>query len=151
MSLSQFFGGRVTHQSLPILELPLGADAPSLKRLKLPQGDLAQLHNSAEPIHFLAWLELKSGVIRGNHVHRVKKEFMYLLAGTVTLYLEDISSCEKVTLGMIIGDLIVIEPGIAHAIVPHTDGQALEYSPSQFDPEDTIRHSLVDPPSSAEL
>src|SRR5262245_25543636 len=98
-----------------MVAVPAGVDATNLNRLQLPQGDLALLHNSNEPIHFLAWIELKSGTIRGNHVHRVKKEFLYLMDGTVLLHLKETSSDEHQILQLTAGDLVTIEPGIAHA------------------------------------
>lgn len=145
MGIQSYWNGRVTWQSLPLLNLPAPENAPALKRLHLPQGDLAQLHNSAEPIHFLAWIELKPGAIRGNHVHRIKKEFVYFLEGRVELHLQDLSNGEQQKLSVAAGDLVVIEPGVAHALVPQTPGQALEFSPAQFDPADTIRCPLVEP------
>lgn len=144
--MTAYFGGQVVHQTVPLIvpdpALPAG-DMPARKRLHLPQGDLAQIHNSPEPIHFIAWIELKAGGIRGNHIHRRKQEYLYLLAGSATLTLEHAQTRERVTLDLAVGDLVLIEPGIAHAIASPVAGEAIEYSPQAFDPADTERYPLT--------
>jgi len=144
MAQVTYLNGQVLHQSLPVMTHGLDPDAPARKRLHLPQGDLAQLHNGPEPIHYLAWIELKAGGVRGNHVHRVKREYLYLLAGSARLLVEDLANHERATVELVTGDLVLIEPGIAHAIGSPTPGQALEFSPSVFDPTDTVRHLLTE-------
>jgi hypothetical protein len=58
---SSFLNGKVLKRSLPELHLPLGPDAPVLKRLMLPQGELAQFYDAEEGIRYLAFIELRPG------------------------------------------------------------------------------------------
>ena len=143
MSQSQHLSGKVTKRVLPAFEGAVAVDAPNLKRLLLPQGELAQLHNDDEPIHYLAFIELRKGTVRGNHIHKIKKEFVYIMAGETELIVEDADSKARETIPMRAGELAVISPGVAHAFRVLKSGQAVEFSPSQYDPADTCRHPLV--------
>lgn len=138
------FGGRATRTTLPAVELG-AADVPLLKRLRLPQGELAQLHDADEGIHYLAWLELKAGTLRGNHYHLQKREYFYLIAGSVDLALEELATGERIEWRLEAGDLVFLAPGIVHAYRPHADGQAVEFSPQRFVAEDTRRRVIVPP------
>ena len=145
MATSQLLGGKVPLESLPLLAA--GEFRPDLarKRLQLPQGDLAQIHNADEPIRYLAAIELKPGSIRGNHVHRIKREFLYLTSGRLRLALQDCATGETASTELSAGDLVLIPPGIAHALCPLEPGLAVEFSPAVLDPTDTERHVLVPP------
>ncbi len=143
MKDTSYLGGRVIHQTLPLFTDGLAPNAPARKRLHLPQGDLIQIHDGPEPIQYIAWIELKAGGVRGNHVHRVKKEFLYLLAGAAMVKVEDPSTREPATVPLAAGDLVIIEPGIAHAIHSATAGAAIEFSPAPFDATDTLRYPMT--------
>jgi hypothetical protein len=67
--------GKVLKRSLPLLQLPLGPDAPALKRLLLPQGELAQFYDAEQGIRYMAFIKLLPGQVRGNHYHKVKKNW----------------------------------------------------------------------------
>ena len=139
--------GRVQHVQLPVFSQPTGPDAPVLKRLLLPQGELAQFHDSDEAMRYLALVELKEGGVRGNHFHRVKKEFIYAISGAFDLVVADPETRAPIEIIPIsAGELAIIEPGIAHALRTRTPGHAIEFSPSRFDRADTYRHDLGDPP-----
>ena len=138
------FGGRATRTALPVVE-PGAADLPLVKRLRLPQGDLARLYDADEGIRYLAWLELKAGTLRGNHYHLQKREYFYLIAGSVDLVLEELATGERVEWHLATGDLVFLEPGIVHAYRPQSDGQAVEFSPQRFAAEDTRRKVIVAP------
>jgi mannose-6-phosphate isomerase-like protein (cupin superfamily) len=144
MSHDSAFGGRATRTSLPAVE-PGAVNQPPLKRLILLQGDLAQLYDADEGLRYLAWLELISGSVRGNHYHREKREFFYLISGRVDLVLEDPDSGARVKWQLASGDLVFLEPGIVHAYCPTADGQAVEFSPQRFRVEDTLRKVIVPP------
>src|SRR5207244_7219783 len=73
MTESTFLSGKVLRRSLPVVQPASGSGAPSLKRLLLPQGELAQFYDGEEPIRYLAYIELRPGVVRGNHYHKVKE------------------------------------------------------------------------------
>lgn len=144
MEMERFLAGRVTKTSLPVVEpgLPGG---PLLKRLLLPQGAAAQIYDADDGIRYLAWLELRAGTIRGNHVHQRKHEYFYLVAGEVELVMEDVSTGERAALTLVAGDLVYLEAGVAHAYRPLKDGEAIEFSPVRFDPTDTVRRVILPP------
>jgi hypothetical protein len=151
--MTSYLDGRVWHFRLPVFHQPTGADAPVLKRLLLPQGELAQFHDSEEAMRYLALIELKAGGVRGNHFHRRKKEFIYVLSGALELAVAEVASSEAgsvlagprspLVLSMAAGELAVIVPGIAHALRTKEPGQAIEFSPARFDATDTFRVELL--------
>jgi quercetin dioxygenase-like cupin family protein len=117
-----------------------------MKRLALQQGELAQFWDESEPILYLAAMELRLGGTRGNHFHRKKRELTYVVSGAVRLHVKLVDAAaekrpEQIWLRA--GDLASIQPGIAHAYEPLETGFAIEFSPSAFEPEDTIRCVLI--------
>jgi len=142
MPESSFLEGKVIKRSLPVLQLPLRPDAPALRRLLLPQGELAQFYNAAEGIHYMAFIELLPGRVRGNHYHKTKEEFVYVVRGEVVLSLADIDSKARASVTLGAGDLVVIRTGIAHALRILEPGYAIEFSSSQFDPADIHKFLL---------
>lgn len=143
MSERHYLSGKVTHRSLPVVENASGPEAPEIKRLLLPQGELAQIHNAEEPIRYLAVIELRSGGTRGNHYHKAKQEHVYLIEGEVTVLLEDLATGAREDFQMRAGDLIHIPPGIAHALRTIHPGRAIEFAPARLDPGDTFRHPIA--------
>ncbi len=87
-----FLQDQVTVWTLPQVQPgPAGAEL-LLKRVMLPQGELAQFHDSDEPMRYIAAIELKAGTIRGNHYHKIKREYVYVLSGRLTLVLQKLGS-----------------------------------------------------------
>lgn len=129
--------------TLPEVTPGPGIVMPRLKRLNLPQGELAQFHDGEEGIRYIAFIELRQGTVRGNHYHKVKQEYVYLIRGEMRLALEDLQRGDKAEVRLRGGDLAFIGTGIAHALEPLTDGQAIEYSAAAFDPGDIYRHALL--------
>src|SRR4030095_3445855 len=121
--VSEFLSGRVRKQSLPVFELPVPTDAPTVKRLMLAQGELAQFYDADAGVRYLAFIELRPGTVRGNHYHKVKDEWVYILHGAVLLVAEDIQTKERATITLQKGDLAVILTGIAHALQVQEAGQ----------------------------
>jgi len=140
MSESTFLSGKVLKKTLPAFDGPPGSDAPLLKRLLLPQGELAQFHDADEPIRYMAFLELRDGTLRGNHYHELKEEFFYLIQGEVELVVIDLDSGQRESIPMISGDLAFIRQRVAHAFKVRKPGQAIEFSGHRYDPRDTYRH-----------
>ena len=68
MPETTLLAGKVLKRSLPTLQLPLGLDAPTLKRLLLPQGELAQFYDAEEGMRYMAFIELLSGQVRGRQL-----------------------------------------------------------------------------------
>ena len=137
---SKFLAGKVVKWSLPALEPPFDPGAPVLKRLLLPQGELAQIHDSEEAVRYICCLDLVPGTVRGNHYHKVKRELVYLVRGELSLIIRDVETGGRGTVRLATGELVVIEPGIAHAMVIAHPGLAVEFSPARFNPEDTFRY-----------
>ena len=111
-----FLGGKVRKLSLPVVHGRPADTAPALKRLLLDQGELAQFYTGDEGMHYLAFVELRAGAVRGNHYHKVKKEWIYVISGELSLVLEDIASGTRDGFTMIGGDLAFIPTYIAHAL-----------------------------------
>jgi mannose-6-phosphate isomerase-like protein (cupin superfamily) len=140
---SLYLGGRVRKQVLPVFDSPPDAGAPLLKRLRLPQGELAQLLDGDQIIRYLAFIELREGTVRGNHFHRVKQEFVYIIHGRALLWVEDTvsSARDKVTLAP--GELVFVPAGVAHRLDVLESGQAIEFSEARFDANDTHRYVVA--------
>jgi mannose-6-phosphate isomerase-like protein (cupin superfamily) len=138
-----FLSGKVVRQSLPVLQSTKGSSALPLKRLLLPQGELAQFYDADEPVRYLAFIELRDAGVRGNHYHNVKEEFIYVIQGELQLVIEDIGSKAREVIALQAGDLATIQPGVAHALRTVKPGQAIEFSRTRFDPGDIHRYALV--------
>lgn len=133
---TSILGGRVSKITLPSVHGRPGPDAPPLKRLFLAQGELSQLWDADCPIHYIAFLELRPGTVRGNHFHRLKREFFYVIAGEAILFVQDVDSGLRDRAVLASGDLAEIPPGVAHCFQVSAAGQALEFSPNRFNPVD---------------
>lgn len=143
MSDVNLLSGRLVKRSLPALKPGPGVELPSLKRLELAQGELAQFHDADPGIHYIAALELLEGSVRGNHYHTTKAEHLYLMSGRIELIIEDRVSREHAEVTMESGDLTVIQPGLSHAFRVLQPGVAIEFSPMRFDPADIHPHQLT--------
>ena len=135
--------GKVVKFSLPMVPAPPAPNAPRLKRLMLPQGELAHFYDGPEGIQYLAFLDLPLNTIRGNHYHRSKEEFFYLICGELLLVVQDLHSNQRATIDIKAGDLMMIPTGIAHAIQTRLAGHAIEFSPVRFDAADVYRFPLL--------
>lgn len=136
MTPSEFLGGKVLKRKLTVIAGRPASDAPRLKRLLLPQGELAQFHDGQPGIQYLAWLELVPGTVRGNHYHQTKEEWIYVGSGELEVLVEDIDSRRRETVPLQPGDLLVIHTGVAHMLRATRAGHAIEFSPTAFDPAD---------------
>ena len=143
MAEEVYFSGRLRRLQLPVFTQPTGPDAPSLKRLLLPQGELAQFYDGEEGVHYIALLELKAGGVRGNHYHRQKREYVYVISGKMDLVTENLADRAQVTLSLSSGELAIIETEVGHALRTVEPGLALEFSPARFDRTDVYRYPLV--------
>ncbi len=141
MTESKYLAGKVSKWSLPIVEDPPGPY--KLKRLMLPQGELANIYDSDEGIRFLTFLELRAGSVRGNHYHKVKEEFVYVTHGEVSLVVQDIDSKARDLVQLRTGDIALIHTRVAHALQTTQAGQALEFSKTRFDADDCYRFPLT--------
>jgi len=143
MSDSSHFNGKLVLRDLPCLTPGSAPEMPTLKRLMLLQGELAQIHDSDLPIHYIAALELKDGGVRGNHFHRIKVEHTYVVRGALELIVCDPETGEQLSLAMREGSLVLIQPGIAHAYRTVRPGIAFEFAPTSFDSADIHKYPLA--------
>jgi protein-L-isoaspartate(D-aspartate) O-methyltransferase len=143
MSEILLLGGKVRKQALAVVPSPSGPDSATLKRLMLPQGELAQFYDGEEGIRYIAQIELQAGSVRGNHYHKIKDEWVYLISGEVNLIVEDLESKARESAMLMAGDLAFIRIGIVHALQVTKSGQAIEFSTARFNPADIYRHKLV--------
>jgi hypothetical protein len=137
MTESTFLSGKVRKFSLPVVE---GASGPfSCKRLLLPQGELARIYDGDEGMRYISYIELRAGGLRGNHLHRRKQEWVYVIQGALDLLLLDPATNARDCAHLTTGDLALIPTGVAHAMRTVQAGHAIEFSSSRFDPEDSFR------------
>jgi quercetin dioxygenase-like cupin family protein len=142
MDESEYLAGKVVRRSLPVSSGRPGPDSPRLKRLLLPQGELAQVHDSDDGIRYMAVIETRMGSVRGNHYHKVKEEWIYVMQGELLLMVEDIQTKERASVPLQTGDLVMIQTGIAHVLRTVKPGQAIEFSPTRFNPADIFPFPL---------
>lgn len=142
-SETSVLSGRVVRRRLPEYEGPPPPEAPPLKRLRLPQGDLVQFLNEDEGMRYGAWLELRAGGVRGNHYHERKREHLYVLRGSLELVVQDLDSGERAELTLEAGDRVSIPPRIVHALRTLRPGEAVEFSPGRLESDDTFRFPLI--------
>ena len=147
MAESEYLAGKVVKRSLPVISGRPGPDAPTLKRLLLPQGELAQVHDSDEGIRYMAVIETLMGGDRGNHYHKIKKERIYVMQGELLMLTEDVLTKERASVRLQAGDLLLIETGIAHLLRTVEPGQAIEFSNTRFDAADTFPFRLEEAPA----
>jgi quercetin dioxygenase-like cupin family protein len=143
MAETEFLAGAVKKWSLPLITGRPGPDAPLLKRLLLPQGELAQVHDADEGIRYMAVIETRVGCVRGNHYHKVKQERIYVLQGELSVVVEEIQTKARAAVPLRTGDLLLIRTGIAHALQTIEPGQAIEFGQVRFDATDIFPYPLV--------
>jgi len=144
MAESKFLNGRVVKRTLPALTPPTAPGAPVLKRLLLPQGELAQFWDGEHPINYIAYIELRPGTVRGNHYHKAKFEHVYVVQGELTLLVEDVQTHERDSVPVQGGELVSIPTMVAHALHVASSGSAVEFSPERFDLVDTYKFAISD-------
>jgi quercetin dioxygenase-like cupin family protein len=133
--------GKVRVWNLP--QVQPGPNELLQKRVMLPQGELAQFYDGEEGMRYIASIELKQGTVRGNHYHKIKREYVYILSGRVSFVSLDLETDAREEIELAGGSLAFIEPGIVHALDVKENGLAVEFSPNRFDASDTYREKLV--------
>jgi len=144
MESKPIFEGQVRVQTLTRTENPRTRD-DFQARILSPNGELAVLSPENATIRHLGYLQLKPGLVRGNHFHKLRHESFYMISGEVEMQLEELSSGKKETIIIREGDMVLIDPGIAHAFLPLSEGQAVEFAPEPFDQADIYRHVISEP------
>ena len=142
MQSKEFFGGLVEIKPLLLTDQP--ATRPEIRaRLALAKGEMAVLTDTGQSIRHLAYLELRPGQRRGDHYHKLRHEYSYVISGGIVLELKDLATGARATAQLVPGDLLFIKPGVAHALVPAAAGHALEFAAEPFDLSDVYPHPLT--------
>ena len=112
-------------------------------RIFTPAGEIAQIM-SGLLIKYIAYIEFNNDpeLRRGNHYHKDKEEFLYIIKGKLKAIYKDLDTETIKELILETGDLIYIKPRCAHVYVPLEYTQAIEFSPFEYDPKDTHKHFL---------
>ena len=142
MEAKNYFGGRATVKSLLVTDRP-AERTEFCARLNSPRGELAVLTDGSTPLRHLCYVELRAGMVRGNHFHKLRHEYFYVIAGNLAVQLQDVSTKEQASVKLQTGDMLFIKPGIAHALNPLSEGHALEYAAEPFDLADVYPQALI--------
>src|SRR5215470_18192593 len=105
----RLLGGKVTKRTLPVVQPSSTPDSRTLKRLMLPQGELAQFYDGDHGIRYIAQIELQAGSVRGNHYHKIKEEWVYIMSGELNLIVEDLENKTRDSVLLGAGDLVFIK------------------------------------------
>ncbi|MDP7116556.1 MAG: WxcM-like domain-containing protein [Candidatus Woesearchaeota archaeon] len=85
-------------------------------------------------------IHIKPGAVKGNHYHAKKREWLVCLQGKVEVTLKDRESGEEKVEVLDADDSEVkrlyIPPGLAHCVEAKSPAILLEYSSTEFNPED---------------
>ncbi len=127
----------VTIRALPVLDAPPEKPILSGLRIRMKAGEAAPVFNGT-PYRFVAYLEFAAGTgaWRGNHYHEQKRESFYVIRGRLKAAFENVDTGERAETEAREGDVIVIEPRVAHAFQALEYAQAIECSPLDFDATD---------------
>lgn len=142
MGTRKFFDGRVVINSLELTDQP-ASRKETRARIASPKGELTVLMDEGQLTRYMAYVEFREGIVRGDHYHKVRREYFYLIAGHASLRLEEVSTGRKESVALNPGDLAFIEPGIAHTFLPLSPGHAIEFAVEAFDAADVYRHIIV--------
>lgn len=143
MTQTSYLSGKVLKDSLAKFEPRPVSDGHKLKRLMLPQGELAQVHDGEPGLRYLAYIELVDGSIRGNHFHKEKNEYIYIIRGRIELVVKDTSTDQRESMILESGDLVYISVPIVHAFRTIESGHAIEYSATAYDRSDVYPSVII--------
>jgi mannose-6-phosphate isomerase-like protein (cupin superfamily) len=133
---------KVSIRRLPVVEPPAPPDGG---RIQTAAGELAQIVNGLE-LRYLAYVEFKvdAPILRGNHYHEHKHEFLYVISGRLRARYLDLDSGETAEVLLEAGDLVTVAPRCGHVYHPLEYSQAVEFSANAYDPADTLPYPLAD-------
>ena len=104
-----------------------------------------------EPINLIGYIESKKGSIRANHYHPIQEQKCLLIKGSYVSVIKDLSYENEIIETRIIksGDIAIIKPNVAHAMVFLEDSIFLNLVRGERDRENygvthTISYKLVD-------
>jgi hypothetical protein len=128
---------------LPLHYPPIAEHVVDLGRIMMPSGELAQIANDV-PIRFIAYVEFAGlGIVRANHYHAVRVEWLYILSGRLVGRFFDLDTAESVDHDLEAGDLIMVKPRCAHGYRALEPTQTIEFADAPYDGGDTFPHLLL--------
>ncbi len=108
-------------------------------------------HELSEPINLIGLIESKKGTIRANHYHPQQEQKCLFTKGQIIEIFQDVVNPDspKITQVVNAGELSVIKPNVAHAMVFSKDTTFLNLVRGERDHENygithTIKHIFVD-------
>jgi nucleoside-diphosphate-sugar epimerase/dTDP-4-dehydrorhamnose 3,5-epimerase-like enzyme len=111
-----------------------------------------------EPINLIGYIESKSGTVRANHYHPIQQQKCLLIKGKYVSVIKDLADPDaKIEIRIIEpGDIAVIQPNVAHAMVFLEDSIFLNLVRGEREHENygvthTIPYKLVDDDFKLEL
>ena len=140
--LKALLNGKVKIAPLPLIKSPSKNVMKGPKRLFLEKGELSEIYDSSEPIRHIAYIEFLSGKPRGGHYH-TRSEFFYIIRGEIILKVVDVATGVAAETKAKEGDLIFLQPKIAHALKSIGAGHVIEFSRKRFNPKDTIKYQDI--------
>ena len=139
IKIKTLFDGKVKIETLSSIVSPVGQVMEGPKRLFLEKGELAEIYDGEEPIRHIAYIEFINGKARGGHYH-TRPEFFYIIKGEIALKVVDVATGETAKIKVKAGDLISLQPKIAHVLKSIGPGQAIEFSNKRFNPKNTVAY-----------
>ena len=121
--------------------LPYGRETTGAKRWNDEKGEFVQVAYKEEMRH-LAICEIRRGLFRGSHYHEKKEEIFYVVYGRVKTGLIDLDTLKREEYVLEKGDKIRIRPRCGHIFYGLEDAFLVEYSPQDYDPDDSYRFDL---------
>jgi len=112
--------------------------------------ELISMNYADEPFNCIHTylVSINSGMVRANHYHKKKEEWIALASGKIEIHLENIDSGEKEKLILdthVKGyEMIYIPPFVAHAVKNNWEHEAslIVFSKNPEDKEDTIPYEV---------
>jgi len=104
---------------------------------------LAALFHNGTPMKFIAFLEFKNGVSRGNHYHRTQRQYLLVVAGDLrSKFILPDAPDDVLELTLTQGDLLYCEPGCVHSYQAVDSSLAIEYSPELYEVDDMVPYPV---------
>jgi uncharacterized cupin superfamily protein len=120
-----------------IEKLPEGKEQEGAKRWHEERGEFIQIV-SGEVMRHLALFEIKKGFQRGSHYHLKKEEVFYIHSGKIKAVFHDMDSMVTEEQVLTKGMRIRVRAGCGHIFHGIEDALIVEYSPQDYDRNDTF-------------
>ena len=131
-------------ERVELVRLPLTDEYLTEKRAVSEIGSVHYIMDG-QPLKRASVQEIKKGAgFRGQHIHRLKKEWIYLLRGRLEVQLVCCKTGERLTAVLEPGDRILMPPGIAHRVRALEDSEMVELCDQPFSPEDNRPYQFED-------